>query len=218
MHQRHALALVLDRVADRAVHQPLGARVADRLDADADLHVVASSARRRASRIPAAFASRAEANLRELLRKFLLEEIEHLLRFRRAGGVLDAGVDVFGVLAEDHHVDFLRMLHRRGHALEILHRPQADEEIEHLPQRDIERADAAADRRRQRSFDADEIFAERLDRVIRQPVIELVLRRLSREDFEPRDLSSSRRRPSRPPHRTRARSPPRCRARCRRRG
>ena len=44
VHERHALALVLDRVADGAVDQPLGAEVADRLEADADLDV-----RRRAS-------------------------------------------------------------------------------------------------------------------------------------------------------------------------
>ena len=66
--------------------------------------------------------------------------------------------------------------------------PQANVEIEHLPQRDIERADAAADRRGQRAFDADEKFLERLDRVVRQPVVEFVLRRLAGEDLDPRDL------------------------------
>ena len=49
--------------------------------------------------------------------------------------------------------------------------PQADVEVEHLAQRDVERADAAADGRGQRAFDADEIFLERLDGVIRQPVV-----------------------------------------------
>ena len=39
---------------------------------------------------------------------------------------------------------------------EILHRAQADVEIEHLAQRDVQRADAAADRRGERAFDADE--------------------------------------------------------------
>ena len=79
------------------------------------------------------------------------------------------------------------MLHRRGHAGEILHRPQADVEIEHLAQRDVERADAAADRRGERAFDADEIFLERLDGVVGQPVVELVLGGLAGEDLEPGD-------------------------------
>ena len=53
---------------------------------------------------------RAEADLAELLRELLGEEIEHLLRLGRAAGVFDAGVDVLGVLAEDDHVDLLRVL------------------------------------------------------------------------------------------------------------
>ena len=53
---------------------------------------------------------------------------------------LDARVDVFGVLAEDHHVDLLGRLHRRGHALEVAHRAQADVQVEHLAQRHVERA------------------------------------------------------------------------------
>ena len=155
------LRLLLDGVADRAVDQPLGAEIADRLDADADLH--RHVAMRRADRFELLLPFRAglfgaEADLLELLRELLGEEVEHLLRLRRAGGVFDAGVDVLGVLAEDHHVHLLRMLHRRRHAREIAHRPQADVQIEHLPQRDVQRADAAADRRRQRALDADEVL------------------------------------------------------------
>ena len=81
------------------------------------------------------------------------------------------------------------MLHGRGHAGEILHRPQADVEIEHLAQRDVQRADAAADRRGQRALDADEEFLERLDGVVRQPVVELVLGSFAGEDFHPGDLA-----------------------------
>jgi hypothetical protein len=81
------------------------------------------------------------------------------------------------------------MLHRRGDAGEILHRAQADVEVEHLAQGDIQRADAAADRRGERAFDAHQIFLERLDRVVRQPVVELVLGRLAGEHLEPGDLA-----------------------------
>ena len=86
------------------------------------------------------------------------------MTFLRLGALrrpLDAGVDVLGVLAEDHHVDLLGPLHRAGHALEVAHRAQADVEVEHLAQRDVERADAAADRRGERALDADEVLAER---------------------------------------------------------
>ena len=51
-----------------------------------------------------------------------------------SAGPLDAGVDVLGVLAEDHHVDLLGVLDRRGHAVEVAHRAQADVEVEHLAQ------------------------------------------------------------------------------------
>ena len=114
-----------------------------------------------------------------------MEEIENLLRLRRPGGVLDPGINVFRVFAEDHHVDFLRMFDRRGDAFEVLHWAQTNEKIEKLPKRDVKRTNAAADRRRQRTFNADEIFAERIHRVVRQPGIEFVLGRLTREHFEP---------------------------------
>ncbi len=57
-----------------------------------------------------------------------------------------------------------------------------------LAQRDVERANAAADRRRQRTLDADQEFAERLDRVVGQPAVEFVFRCLSGKNFEPRNL------------------------------
>ena len=63
----------------------------------------------------------------------------------------------------------------RGHALEPAHRAEADVEVEHLAERDVERADAAADGRGQRPLDADEVLAERLDRLVGSQVgVELV--------------------------------------------
>ena len=106
----------------------------------------------------------------------------------------------------------------RGHAGEPLHRAQADVEVEHLAQGDVERADAAADRRGQRAFDADEEFLERLDGVVRQPVVELLERFLAGEDFEPGDLALAAvgllHRGVEHAHA----GAPRCPARCRRRG
>ena len=91
--ERDALPLVGDGVLDGGAHQPLGALAGDRLDADADglgeadllVHPWGSSSLRNAS-------------------TFLASAVPAL--------ELDAGVDVLGVLAEDHHVDLLGMLDR----------------------------------------------------------------------------------------------------------
>ena len=178
VHQRHALALVLHGVADRAVDQALGAEPADRLEADADLDATsrcgAPIAFEHASASSRAAASVPNRIFLKSLGNSLAKKSSTFLRLGRAGGVFDAGVDVFRVLAEDHHVDLLRMLHRRRHALEPAHRAQADVEVEHLAQRDVQRADAAADRRRQRPLDADVVRAERLDGLVGQPVVELL--------------------------------------------
>ena len=78
---------MLECVLDGAPHQPLGAEGADGLDAE-----------------PAAFT--------DLDLHFVLQEGRELLRLGAAGLPLDAGVDVLDVLAKDHHVKFLRFLHR----------------------------------------------------------------------------------------------------------
>src|SRR6266542_4184509 len=141
-----ALSLQADRVVDRRADEALRALARDRLHADAG----------RAG----------EPDLLELLRELPLEEGEDLLRLLGARLPLDAGVDVLGVLAEDHHVDLLRVLHRRRDALESADGAQAHVEVEELAERDVEGSDAAADRGRERALDADEVLAERLDRLV----------------------------------------------------
>ena len=110
-----------------------------------------------------------------------------LRRLRRAFLDLEAGVDVLGVLPEDHHVDLLRVLHGRRHAGEPAHRAQAHVEVEELAQRDVEAADAAADRRGERALDADQVVLERLDGLVGQPVAGRVERLLAREHLFPLD-------------------------------
>ena len=73
--------------------------------------------------------------------------------------------------------------------MKILHRTQADVEIKHLAQGDVERTNATADGRGQRTFDADQIFLECLDGVVRQPVVEFVLGSFAGEHFKPGNLA-----------------------------
>src|SRR5690606_17859425 len=97
--------------------------------------------------------------------------------------------NVFGVLAEDDHVGQLRALHGAGDTLEPAHGAQADIQIKNLAQGDVERADAAADGRGQRTLDADEVRLERLERLVRQPFTGFVERLLTGEDFLPLHLA-----------------------------
>src|SRR5437879_2728663 len=80
------------------------------------------------------------------------------------------------------------MLNGRGDAFEVLHRSQAHEKIEKLPQRNIQRTNTAAYRRGQRTFDSDQIFAERFYRIVWQPFIEFVFRCLASKDLKPCDF------------------------------
>ena len=114
-----------------------------------------------------------------------LRKLDELLGFGCAFAELDAGVDVFGVLAKDDDVELLGMLHRAGHARVVLHRADAGVEVEDLAQGDVERADAAADRRGQRSFDGDAEIAGRVDGVIGEPGFELAEGLFAGVDFEP---------------------------------
>ena len=190
VHQRDALPLALDGVGDRAVDEPLAAEVADRFEPHPhlDVDLAAGRADRLEPLLPLPRGLRgAEPDFLELLRELLGEEVEHLLRLGRARRILDARVDVFGVLAEDDHVDLLRMLHRARHAFEPAHRAKAYVEIQHLPQRHVERPDPSSDRGRQRSLDSDQVLAEGLHRLIRKPGVEQVLRLLAGVNLHPRD-------------------------------
>ena len=82
---------------------------------------------------------------------------------------------------------FSGMLHRAGHALVVLHRAHAGIEIENLAQCHVERANAAADRSRQRSLDGNAQIARRVHRVVRQPGVELAEGLLAGENLKPLD-------------------------------
>jgi hypothetical protein len=113
------------------------------------------------------------------------------LRFGRARGVLDACVDVLGVLTEDGHVDFFRVFHRRWDAGIPADRTQTHVKIEHLAKRHIQRSNAAADRRRQRPLDADEVCAEGVERFVREPVAHRCEGLFAGKDFFPVDAAAA---------------------------
>ena len=164
MHQGYGLAAGFQRVLYGHTHQPLGAGHGNRLDAHAGI----------------------QTNLLlAALEHVLVEEFDQLGALRSSLLPFDAGVNVFGILAEDDHVHALGMLHRRGHALVILHRAHATIEVQNLPQCNIQRADPAAHGSGQRAFDGNSKFANRIDGIVRQPVIELCLGFFPRENLVP---------------------------------
>ena len=149
VHQGHRAAMIVDGVLDGAADQAFGTFHGHRLDADGG--------------------GFREANLRDAHHR--LQKLDDLFHFRRAGFPLHACVDVLGVLAEDHHVDPLRVLDRRGYALEVTHRPQAHVEIQYLAQGHVEGTHAAGSGGGQRPLDGNDVVAQRLHGFFGQPVV-----------------------------------------------
>src|SRR5207248_11119696 len=124
-------------------------------------------------------------SLARALQHVVVQEINELLRFRRAFLPLHPGIHVFCVLAKDHDIHALRMLYRRGHTLVVAHRAHTGIQIEDLPQGDVQRADAAADRSRQRSLDGDAKGANGIHGIVRQPRFEFAESFFAGEDLVP---------------------------------
>src|SRR6056297_2247912 len=148
VHQGHRTEVVVDAVVDGLAHEAFRALPGDRLDADAG--------------------TRRETDLGGA--QFLLQELDQLLHFLGACRVLDARVDIFRVLAEDHHVHQVGLLHRRADAGEVADGPHAGVEVQALADGDVQRADAAADRRGQGTLDGDHVFLQRVQRLLGQEV------------------------------------------------
>src|SRR5258708_11073277 len=153
---------------DRHTHQPLGPRDGYRLDADAGVFADV-------------LLGPGEC--------VVVEEVNAGVDVRGALFPLNARVDVFGILAEDHHVELLRMFYRRRHVVVVTHGPYTSVEIEHLTQRDVQRAYAASNRRSQRTFDGYMQIANCVYRGIGQPVAELYKGFFSGKHFKPMQLS-----------------------------
>ena len=104
--------------------------------------------------------------LRQLL-AVRLEPLGELERVRRALLELDPGVDVFGRLADDHEVD---VLVARAHARVRLARPHLRVEVELVRRRDVDRAEALADRGRDRALERDAVSPDRRERLVGERV------------------------------------------------
>src|SRR5205807_6179547 len=127
-----AAAAVVDREPDGLADQPLGAERAHRLEADPGI-------------------------LADLPLELPSHELDQPLRLRRPARTLVADVDVLRVLAKDHDVHLLRVTHGAGDPLEVADRADAGVQVELLAQRHVEAPKSAADRRRQRPFDPDDV-------------------------------------------------------------
>ncbi len=171
MHDGERGLVVVDHVLHGLAHKPLGALSGDRLDANAR--------------------GLGETDL--LDPKILHEDLDEPLGLRRLGCVLNAGVDVLGVLPENDHVGLLGLFQGAGHALEIAHRPQADIEVELLAKGHIQRPNATTHWRGKRALDGDHVVAQDLEGLVGQPDVWAIDLGglLATEDFHPGDLAAA---------------------------
>ncbi|CUJ18194.1 Uncharacterised protein [Achromobacter kerstersii] len=169
VHQGQRRAVIVDDILRGLAHQALGAFARHGLDADG-----------RGVR---------EADL--LHAELGLQELDQLLGLLAFGHVFNTRVDVFRVLAENHHIGLFGFTHRRGHALEVRDRTQADVQVQLLAQRHVQRTDAAADRGGQRALDGHHVVFDDFQGFIGQPHVGAVDLGglLARVDFHPVDLA-----------------------------
>ena len=142
VHGRDLPAAVLARVVEGELDDPPRAGDRDRLDRDPRVAVPELAA-------------------------VGLDPLDQLLGVGRALLVLDPGVEVLGVLPHEDEVDVVEAGADAGVALARAH---LRVEVERLAQADVDRAEAAADRRRDRALERDARLADRVEDVVRQRV------------------------------------------------
>src|SRR6185437_7279082 len=139
VHRGHLAAAVGARVVERELHHPAGARLGDRLDRDAGA-------------------------LADLRAGHALDRLGDLALALRPALELDARVEILGVLAHDHEVD-AGVGVAGADARVVLARAHLRVQVERLAQADVDRAESAADRGRDRALDGGAVAADRLDDV-----------------------------------------------------
>ena len=103
--------------------------------------------------------------------------------------VFDACINIFGVFAENNHIDILWSADWRGHPLEVANRADAGVQVQLLAQRHIEGADTTTNGRRQRAFDSNEVFFDVAQGSGRQPLAGLIEGLLAGEHLVPVDFA-----------------------------
>ena len=99
----------------------------------------------------------------DLLRLKPVERLDHARGGLRSGLVLDARVEVLGVLAHDDEID---VVVARADACVRLARPETRVELELVAERDVHRAEAGADRRRDRPLQRHAVRLHRGERLL----------------------------------------------------
>ena len=106
-----------------------------------------------------------------------------------ADHVLDAGVQVLGVLADDDQVDVVvaqvETLHRAGRA-------HVRVQVERLAERDVDAPEAATDRGRDGALERDVVAPDRVEDAVRERRPELLDRRLTRDHRLPFEADAGR--------------------------
>ena len=92
--------------------------------------------------------------------QLVIEEMDEALGLGAVGGPFDAGIDVFGVFPEDHHVDLFRLLHGAGHPGIIAHRADAGIQVQDLAQGDVQGPEAPADGGGEGAFEGHPVFPQ----------------------------------------------------------
>ena len=106
-----------------------------------------------------------------------------------ADHVLDAGVQVLGVLADDDQVD---VVVAKVEALHRARRADVGVQVERLAERHVDAPEPATDRGRDRALERDVIAPDRLEDAVRERCPELLDRRLTRHDRLPLEADAGR--------------------------
>ena len=119
------------------------------------------------------------------------QKVVDLLGLGRSLPIFDTAVDVFGIFTKDDDIEFSRFLNGTGDAGEPSYRPHTRVKIKPLSQGDIQAPNPTAYGCRQGPFNRHHIIRDRLQRILREPLIRPINLEgfLPRIDFKPNNLA-----------------------------
>src|SRR5438309_6184902 len=137
----HGPASIPNGVADCLSNEALRTRLADRLQADSAVRP-------------------------DLRLELLLQDLDHTDRLGRSFFPFDARVDVLRALAEDDHVEALRMRHGTRHPGDPIDGPHVRVQVEGLPEGYVQGPESATDGGRHRALERDDVLPDRPERAL----------------------------------------------------